>query len=156
MQERPLGLTALAIASVAIGLYGLVAAMALLLGGSLGAFAGADASVPILVLGAVMFGAGMSSFFVGYGFWMKRSWAWAGKIVVVTAILLAVVAMGFLGASFTGLILPVVLGLSLISYLLRPAVRAQFVTDGAAADDADAVASDVTRGQAKVAAEIAI
>lgn len=153
MQERTLGLTALAVASVAIGLYSLVAGMALLLGGSLGTFAGSDAGVAVMVLGALMFGAGTASFFVGYAFWMKRSWAWAGGIVVAAVIVVTVLVMGLIGASYTSLILPVVLGLSLIWYLLRPSVRAQFTRSETSTDGVDETDPEATRGRNEVAME---
>jgi len=155
MQERNLGLTALSVAAVAMGLYAMVAGIALLLGGALGTFAGSDAGVAVMVLGAILFGNGMAAYFVGYGFWMSKSWSWAGGLVTASVTVVSVLAMGLIGASYTSLVLPVVLGLSLIWYLLRPSVRSQLISDEATvveADQADA-SPGVRQPQTEVAAE---
>lgn len=136
MQERPLGVTALSLASVAVALYGLVAGIALLMGGTLGTFGGSDAGVAVLILGAIVFATGMASFFVGYGFWTQRSWAWAGGIVVYATMIVAILAMGFIGASFLSLLLPVALGAGAIWYLLRPSTRAGLAATPTTASEA--------------------
>ena len=123
MKQRPISVTALAVAAVALGLYAMVAAIAMLLGGSIGTFAGADAGVAVMVLGAVMLGVGMASYFVGYGFWMQQPWSWVGGLTVAGVTVVAMLAMGLVGASYTSLVLPIVLGLTMIWYLLRPTVR---------------------------------
>lgn len=134
MQQRPLNITALSVASVALGLYAMVAGIALLLGGSIGTFAGSDTGIGIMVLGSIMFGVGMTSFFVGYGFWMEHRWSWVGGLLVAGVTVVSMLAMGLIGASYTSLALPIILGLSMIWYLLRPQIRERLVPTDAVSD----------------------
>jgi hypothetical protein len=144
-RTRPLGITALAFASVIVGIFCQVAAMALLLGGTLAGVAGTDMATALLVLGAVYLGLMVAAYFVGYGFWCKRHWSWAGGLVVFATLFVLSVFMLLLSANVLAVLLPGAGAAVAIWYLLRPEVREQLLGAGAtgstAIGEADAAAS---------------
>ena len=135
MQNRSLKASALSFASISVALYGLVAGIALLMAGTIATIGGSDRGVAMIVLGAIMFATGVTAFFVGYGFWSKKHWSWAGGIVIFSVMMGAVVAMGVIGANVQNLLLPFSLGVIAILYLLRPGARATFLGTSALAED---------------------
>ncbi len=76
-QKRPLGITALAFASVVAGTYCLVAAIGLLLGGVVGGAFGADHAAVAFAIGALYLGVMAAAYLGGYGFWTQRPWSLA-------------------------------------------------------------------------------
>jgi hypothetical protein len=135
MQNRSLRATALSLASISVAVYGLVAGIALFMVGTIATFGGSDRGVAMLVLGAIMFATGMTALFVGYGFWSKKDWSWAGGIVIFSVMMVAIVAMGVIGANVQNLLLPFSLGVIAILYLLRPGTRVTFLGTPALGED---------------------
>jgi hypothetical protein len=126
-QKRPLGITALAFTSIAVGLYCLVAAIVLLLGGVLGGFFRADLTVIALTLGALYLGLMSAAYFVGFGFWTQRHWSWAGGIVVFSTMIVFSVVLALLSANVIAALVPSLGAGAAIWYLLRPATKAQLL-----------------------------
>jgi hypothetical protein len=126
-QKRPLGLTALAVASVAAGIYCMVAAIALLFGGTLGGVFGADGTAVVIAIGALYLGVVVAAYFVGYGFWTQRPWSWAGGIVVFGALIVTSVLLTLVSGDLVSGIVPSIAFAAAIWYLLRPATKAQLL-----------------------------
>jgi hypothetical protein len=131
--HRPLGITALAFASVVTGIYSQVASAALLLGGTVSGVLGASDTRLVLVLGAMFFGLMVAAYLVGFGFWTQRHWSWAGGIVVFSSLIAASVLLASVGGvlSATALILG---ACAAIAYLLRPTTRALLLGSPAVTD----------------------
>jgi MFS family permease len=126
-QKRPLGITALAFASVAVGTYCLVAAIALLLGGALGGAFGADQTVVIIAIGALYLGVMAAAYLVGYGLWTQRPWSWAGGIVVFITLIVASVALALIANNVVAALVPSLGAGAAIWYLLRPTTKSQLL-----------------------------
>jgi hypothetical protein len=127
--QRPLGITALALASVAIGIYSFAAAVALLLGGTVVGVVGADRTAALLFVGALFLGLMAAAFVVGFGFWTQRRWSWTGGIVVFAVLICASVLVAILSGNLLAAILPVGVGIALV-YLVRPQTRAWLTSVG--------------------------
>ncbi len=121
--ERPLGIVILVILQVIGGIFWLGASASAFMG------AGVAAMVPVfgwlaggilILLGLIALFLGLLSFFVAYGLWGGRPWAWT------LAILFAIlgVIMGIL--SLPGGILNILIGIVIIYYLTRPHVKTFF------------------------------
>jgi hypothetical protein len=126
MVQRPLGITALAFASIVIGLYCQIAAIALFLGSMVGGVFGAEVSV-IIALGALYLGLMVAAYFVGYGFWTQRHWSWAGGLVVFGTFIVLAVLLGFVSANVTALVGLSVASGTAICYLLRADTRSHLL-----------------------------
>ena len=136
-RKRPLGITALAFTSVIVGIFCQVAAMALLLGGTLSGVAGTDMASALLILGAIYLGLMGAAYFVGYGFWSLRHWSWAGGIVVYVTLIVVSVAMLLLSANVLSVVGPVGGSVAAIWYLLLPSTKAHLLVPSTA-DEAHA------------------
>lgn len=121
--ERPVGIIILAILMVLGGISWLGAASAAFMG------AGAAAMVPVVgflaggllvVIGVVAVLLGILSFFVAYGLWVGRGWAWS------IAILLSILAIIIGVLSLPGGIINIIIGIIVVYYLTRPHVKAYF------------------------------
>jgi hypothetical protein len=132
--KRPLGITALAFASIIVGIFCQVAAIALLLGGTLSGVVGTDMAVALLVVGALYLGLMGAAYFVGYGFWSQSHWSWAAGIVVYATLIVISVFMFVLSANIVSVIGPAVGGAAAIWYLLRPGTRAHLLGPSTARD----------------------
>jgi len=148
--HRPVGTTALALASVTVGLYSQVAAMVMLLGGVALGMVGQAHTTFLVAFGAVYLGLMVASYVVGCGFWMQRHWSWTGGVVVFGTLIvistLTAVVSGNLWA-----IAPAVGGGLAIAYLWRPATRERLVAGPRAtttAPAADMSATTVTEAAA--------
>jgi len=124
-QKRSLGITALAFASVAAGIYCLVAAIALLLGGTLGGVFGADRTAVVIAIGALYLGLMGAAYIVGFGFWTQRHWSWAGGIVVFSSLIVGSVVLALITTNVVAALVPSLGAGAAIWYLLRPATKAQ-------------------------------
>jgi hypothetical protein len=138
-RTRPLGITALAFASVVVGIFCQVAAMALMLGGTLAGVAGTDTATALLILGAVYLGLMVAAYLVGYGFWSLRHWSWAGGLVVFATLIVVSMFMLLLSANVLSVVVPGVGAVVAIWYLLRAETRARLldVPAGAPAEVGD-------------------
>lgn len=124
MRERSLGITALAVLSITVGLVALFAGLALLLVGSWGAFEGVGVGVPMLVVGSLFVGLAVSAYLVGYGLWRMKHWSWAGGVVVFSVNAVASALAAAISGNPMAAIFPVIIAIAGIWYLQRPAVRA--------------------------------
>jgi hypothetical protein len=124
MQSRSSGVTALALLAT---IYGLMASIALLFGGSLGLYVDADNGLGTLVLGALFFALSLVSFALGAGLWTKRTWAWTMGLVVYGAWIVVNLATVFVGASLFSVIMPVALAVGIIWFLLQPRIKSELL-----------------------------
>ena len=127
MRERPIGVTALALASVVVGIFGLVIAIALLLGASIGAVVGGDRATGAFLVGSLGFGLTFAAFFVGGGFWLQKHWSWAGGIVIFGAVIVVSLAMVAIGASLVAAMVPIAAAVLAIVHLMRPSTKADLL-----------------------------
>lgn len=125
--KRPLGITALAFASVMVGLYCQIAAMALLFGGTVLAVTRSDLSVVVVALGVLYLGLMAAAYFVGYGFWSQRHWSWAGGIVVFSVLIVFSVLLVFISGNVLSAVGPSAGAAVAVWYLYRPATRRQLL-----------------------------
>ena len=125
MEQRPKGLTTLALLALIIGIFSFVAGLALMFGGTLGSAFGDATGGTITVLGAVMFGLAFASFLLGYGFWAMKPWARGAAIVVFTvSVAVNVATVIFLDANVLSIIVPVGVAIAAMWYISQPQTRA--------------------------------
>lgn len=127
MRDRSLGVTALAFFTVMVALYSQMAAIALILGGSIFTAAGSVQGAAALLTGALFLGVAIAGYVVGYGFWTCRHWAWAGGMVVFAALIGANLILSFISANLLSAVLPVVGSVIAIWQLQRPATKAELL-----------------------------
>ena len=138
MKKRSLGLTVLAFSSVIVGLYSQIAAIALILVGSVFTVAGSVHAGAALVLGAVYLGVTGAAYFVGFGFWTTRHWAWAGGMILFGALIVVSVALVLLTTNLLASFGPLIGSAVAIWYLRRPATKAELLgTEAAPADETE-------------------
>ncbi len=141
MQERSMEVTALAFFSVMVALYSQMAAIALILGGSIFAAAGSMHGAAALITGAVFLGVAVAAYAIGYAFWTRRHWSWAGGMVVFTSLIGVNLVLSLISGNPLSAILPVAGSVIAIWQLQRPAIRAEllgteFVEGGSPATEA--------------------
>ncbi len=127
MQKRSLGVTTLAFSSVMIALYSQFAAVALILTGSVFSQSGSVLAAASFTLGAVFFGLTFAAYFLAYGFWTAKSWAWAGGMAVVVTLVVASVILSVISSNFVSSVMPLVAAVAGIWYLNRPAIKAELL-----------------------------
>ncbi|CAN5810157.1 hypothetical protein BH23CHL8_BH23CHL8_19360 [soil metagenome] len=132
MSDRSTGVTALALLATVQGIYAFVTGIALMFGGTIGAFAGAESGMATTVLGALFLSISAVSFGLGGGFWMHKSWSWFAGILVYGASIGINLATVLVGASIISVIMPVALGAGVIWFLLQPRTKAELVGTEAA------------------------
>jgi hypothetical protein len=141
--HRPFGTTALSLASVAVGLYSQVAAMAMLLGGVALGLVSAAHTTFLIAFGAVYLGLMVAAYVVGFGFWMQRHWSWTGGVVVFGTLIgistLTALVLGNLWA-----LAPAVGGGVAIAYLWRQETRERLAAGPSATTAAPAEDLPVT------------
>jgi glucan phosphoethanolaminetransferase (alkaline phosphatase superfamily) len=127
MRERSLGVTVLAFGSVMVGLYCQFAAIALILLGSVFTPAGSAPAAIALLVGATFLGLTVAAYFLGYGFWMRKQWSWAGGHILVAVLAMTSLALSFTATSFLSSISPVITAVLTVWLLHRPAIRAELL-----------------------------
>ena len=127
MRERSLGVTALAVSSVMVAIYGQYAAIALLMTGSVYTAAGSPSAALALILGAVFLGLTVAAYLVGYGLWSRKHWAWASGVTLFVVFAIANVLLSVLSANFTSTILPALAAIVAVWYFYRPSVKAELL-----------------------------
>jgi hypothetical protein len=130
MRERPIGVAALTLASVVVGIFSLVIAIALLLGVSIGAVWSGDGGTGAFLIGLIAFGLAPAAFFVGGGLWLQKHWAWAGAIVMFGAVIVVSLALVVIGSSLVAAIVPVAAAALAIAFLMRPSTKADLQAPG--------------------------
>jgi hypothetical protein len=129
MNQRPTGVTILAILAFIGGAFGILGALALL---GLGfAFAGAAAGGLSFVFGIVALALSILYLWLGWGFWNLRRSAWSvGLLVFGFGILLSLIEFLLQYATLTNLIVTIIINGIVIYYLLTPGVKAAFGVTG--------------------------
>ena len=127
MQDRSLGVTALAFSSVMIGLYCQFAAIVLILTGSVFTAAGSMHAAMALVNGAIFLGLTVAAYFVGYGLWTRKHWSWAGAVALFVVLIGANVVLSALATNLLSTVLPAIGAVVGIWYLHRPAVKTELL-----------------------------
>ena len=145
MRARSLGVTALAVSSVMVAIYGQYAAIALLMTGSIYAAAGSPPAALALILGAVFLGVTVAAYFVGYGLWSRKHWAWAGGVTIFVVFAIANVLLSVLSANLISSILPALVAIVAVWYFYRPAVKEELLGTGEKTDASIGV-SDSLKG----------
>jgi hypothetical protein len=126
MNQRPTGVTILAILAFVTGVLSILAALTLLgLGGFL-AGAGFGGLAVFFGIYALVWGA--LALWIGWGFWQLRpsAWRWGIILMVIGAVITIIqVPLGYSGGIASAAI-SVAIDLAVIYYLTTPAVRAAF------------------------------
>ena len=127
MQKRSFGVTTLAFSSVMVALYCQFAAVALIITGSVFSQSGSAYAAASFALGALFFGLTFASYFLAYGFWTGKSWAWAGGLALFATLVIASVALSVISTNFVSTVLPLAAAVAGVWYLNRPAVKAELL-----------------------------
>jgi hypothetical protein len=129
MNQRPTGVTILAILAFIGGAFGILGALALL---GLGfAFAGVAAGGLSFVFGIVFLALSALYLYIGWGFWNLRRSAWSlGLVVFGFGILLSLIQFLLGYATITNVIVTIIINGIVLYYLLTPGVKAAFGVTG--------------------------
>jgi hypothetical protein len=148
MNQRPTGVTILAILAFIGGAFGILGALALL---GLGfAFAGVAAGGLGFIFGIVLLVLSILYLWIGWGFWNLKRSAWSlGLVVFGAGIVISLIEMLLGYATITNLIVTIVINGIVIYYLLTPGVKAAFGVEG---DLQNAVMSGLPGGSGAAAA----
>ncbi len=127
MQQRPTGVTILAILAIIGGVLGLCGSLSLF---GLGGLAAVSGEVSTGAMTGLYGGLGLVSSLIylafGVGAWLLKPWAWILGVIAaglsVVSNVLSLVGGGTLIAAVIGLIIPVVI----LWYLFRPEIKAAF------------------------------
>ncbi|RPH36916.1 MAG: hypothetical protein EHM90_00780 [Chloroflexi bacterium] len=148
MNQRPTGVTILAILAFIGGAFGILGALALL---GLGfAFAGAAAGGLGFIFGIVLLLLSILYLWIGWGFWNLKRSAWSlGLVVFGAGIVISFIELLLGYGTLTNLIVTIVINGIVIYYLLTPGVKAAFGVEG---DLQSAVMSGLPGGSGAAAA----
>ena len=108
--NRPFGVTIIAILAILGGIGALVAGIALV------------AIIPFL--GAALIIIGLAYFVVAYGLWKGLKWAWI--ITLIVTVIAFISEIGSIIVGNVGAVIPVIINAIIIYYLFRPNVKAYF------------------------------
>jgi len=129
MQQRPTGVTILAILAAIGGVFSIMGGLAVAgLGGLAGAMAGSgELGALSFILGGVTVILGGLWIAVAIGFWGGRAWSWALAVVLALVNIGVTIAELVLGyASIFSAIIAVVIPAIILYYLNQPAVKRYF------------------------------
>ncbi len=129
MNQRPMGVTVLAILAFIGGAFGILGALALLgLGVAFAGYAGGGLS---FIFGIVLLVLSALELYIGWGFWNLKRTAWSLGLVVFGASLIIQFIEMILGYSaISSFIISLIIYGILLYYLLTPAVKAAFGVTG--------------------------
>ena len=125
MQKRSFGVTTLAFSSVMVALYCQFAAVALIITGSVFSQSGSAYAAASFALGALFFGLTFASYFLAYGFWTGKSWAWVGGMALFATLAIASVVLSDISTNFVSTGLPLAAAVAGVWYPNRPTVKAE-------------------------------
>ncbi|CAN5733812.1 hypothetical protein BH23THE1_BH23THE1_27910 [soil metagenome] len=108
--NRPLGVTIIAILAILGGIGSLVGGIALV------------AIIPLL--GAALIIIGLVYFGVAYGLWQGLKWAWI--ITLIVTVIAFISGLGSIIVGNVGAAIPLIINAIIIYYLFRPNVKAYF------------------------------
>jgi hypothetical protein len=131
MNQRPTGVTILAILAFIGGAFGILGALALLgLGVALGGVVGAGGGLSF-VFGIVLLALSILYLWIGWGFWNLKRSAWSvGLVVFGAGIIISFIQLLLGYATITNLIVTIIINGIVIYYLLTPGVKAAFGVTG--------------------------
>jgi hypothetical protein len=129
MNQRPTGVTILAILAFIGGAFGILGALALL---GLGfAFAGVAGGGLSFIFGIVLLVLSILYLWLGWGFWNLNRTAWSvGLVVFGAGIIISFIQLLLGYATITNLIVTIIINGIVIYYLLTPGVKAAFGVTG--------------------------
>jgi len=124
--QRPLGVTLIAILSAIGGVFGLLAALALL-----GAGAAVSTATGLggltFVAGVIILAYAVLSLVLAYGFWNLKPWAWPlGVGVQALGVVQSVLQFMNDGSNVVGLVFSLAIAGIILWYLFQPHVKAAF------------------------------
>jgi len=108
--NRPLGVTIIAILAILGGIGSLVGGIALV------------AIIPFL--GAALIIIGLAYFVVAYGLWQGLKWAWI--ITLIVTVIAFISGLGSIIVGNVGAVIPIIINAIIIYYLFKPNVKAYF------------------------------
>lgn len=131
MNQRPTGVTILAVLSAIGGVFSILAGVALL---GLGAIAGSVGAGGLgglaAIFGIIFLALGIAEIVLAYGMWTLKPWAWTLGIGLAVVSLALVVVQAVLNGnivqSLTGSIVSIVIWAVVLWYLWQPQVKAAF------------------------------
>lgn len=128
MQQRPTGVTILAVLAVIGGLLGLCGSLALFGFGGLGALSGeVKAGVTTFLFGGLGLVSSLLYLAFGFGAWMLKPWAWLlGMIGAGLSIASNVLSLVTGNTTVISVLIGVAISGIIIWYLLRPDIKAAF------------------------------
>ena len=127
MKSRPTTVMILTALGLTGGILAFVAGWWTMLGGSLESVVGAEHGVANIILGALMYAVGVSSFLVAYGFWRVKAWAWGAAFVVVgVGVAVDVASVVLADSSPLDVVASIAFAAVTMWYLLQPRTRAVF------------------------------
>jgi hypothetical protein len=129
MQQRPTGITILAVLAAISGVFSIFGGLSLVaLGGALGAATSStDLGILGIGFGAYMFVIGALYLLVSFGFWTAKPWGWILGIAIAIVSMAGTIAELVLG--YVGLfsaVIAIVLPAIILYYLNQPAVKRYF------------------------------
>lgn len=131
MNQRPTGVTILAILAFIGGAFGILGGLALLGFGIAFAGAGFAGGGLSFVFGIVIIALSILELYIGWGFWNLKRTAWSLGLVVFGASLIIQFIELLLGYnSITSFVVSLVITGIILYYLLTPAVKAAFGVEG--------------------------
>ena len=134
-QQRPLGITILAVLAIIGGILGICGGLSGIVGGSflggLAASAGASNAAALggmlAVYSIVSLAFAVAYLAFGFGAWTLRPWAWMlGMVLAGLSVVFQLVALVAGWTTFGGAIIPLVVDGVIIYYLLTPDVKKAF------------------------------
>lgn len=125
MNQRPTGVTILAILAFVGGIFSILAGLTLVGFGGFFASAGLGGLALFFGIYAIVWGA--LALWIGWGFWQLRPSAWRwGIILMVVGIVITIIEIPLGYADLVGAIITIAIDLAIIYYLTTPGVRAAF------------------------------
>ncbi len=130
MNQRPMGVTILAIFAFIAGGLGILGSLALLgVGALFSAYAGGGGLA--FIFGIVALLLSFLYLYIGYGFWTLKRTAWSlGLVVFGAGILIDVIETALGYGAWSSVIFTIIINGIVLYYLLTPAVKAAFGVTG--------------------------
>jgi hypothetical protein len=125
---RPMGITILAVLSAIGGVLSILAGIALIGLGGVGAASTGQAALFGLgaIFGLLILASGIASLAFAYGAWTLQPWAWTlGVALQILSLALAVVAI-IGGSDISSQIIGVAISAIILYYLMQPSIKAAF------------------------------
>jgi hypothetical protein len=129
MQQRPTGITILAVLAALYGAWRFAEGLIVIMGGGILGFAGAGAGVGIavIIVGVLLAGLGIGAVALAYGFWTLARWAWGvGIAVALIGVALAIAQLVVSTPNLLAGIVDITIPAIILYYLNRPDTRKLF------------------------------